>query len=239
MIRAVGRFTARIYQSIDPDVIRHLAFSPLMAYSLFSSRTEKIHPQKPDGYPPLIFVHGLGGSRGDFLLMAGYFWLKGRSRAYRIHFRRGQTIPQMAQALARFIQKVKKATDEKKVEIVAHSLGGVISRIAVSDHDLASSVKTLVTLGAPHQGTHSARLLNTANLRDLRPNSDFMKKLCRKKWPKGVRGLSFWSRNDLLIVPPESAKLSGMQSVETTPFTHYSYLIDPRSWREVYDRMAQ
>ena len=235
--RSVGRYSAHLYHCIDPDLKRHLIQSPLLSYSLFASRKEKIRPQKPDGHLPLIFVHGLGGSRSDFLPMSSYFWLKGRSRAYRIHFKKGQTIVQMAKALAQFVRKVKKTTGEKKVEIVAHSLGGVIARIAVMDHRLANSVKTLVTLGTPHQGTHSARLLNTANLRDLRPDSIFMEKLHRKKWPKNVKVLTFWSRSDLLILPPESATLPGIKAIEMTPFTHYSYLIDPKCWQSVHQSL--
>jgi len=34
----------------------------------------------------------------------------------------------------------------------------------------------------------------------------------------------------MMILPPESAALEGADQLEVTPFTHYSYLIDPRSW---------
>ncbi len=232
--RVVGNQVAQLYRSIDPDLKRHLAQTPFLSYSLFSSREASVTRQKADGYPPLIFVHGLGGSRGDFLLMSGYFWLKGRSRTYRISFQKGQSINQMTEALVQFIRKVKKTTGEKEVDVVAHSLGGVISRMAITDYRLLGSVKTLITLGSPHQGTHSARLLNTPNLRDLRPESTLMKKWGRKKWPKGIRGLTFWSRNDLMILPAESAIIPGMKAVEMTPFTHYSYLIDPKCWQAVH-----
>lgn len=235
--RLVGRYAARLYRGIDADVKRHLIQTPLLSYSLFSSRKVEIDPQTPDGHPPLIFVHGLGGSRGDFLLMASWFWLKGRSRTYRIHFQRGQSIDQMADFLAHFVRRVKETTKEKQVDIVAHSIGGLIARIVVTDHLLAGSVRTLITLGSPHHGTHSARLLNTPNLRDLRPGSALMNRLRRKKWPKKVRGLTFWSRSDLMILPPESATLPGMKAVEMTPFTHYSYLINPKCWEAVFDSL--
>lgn len=236
---AVGRQTARWYRSIDPDLKRHLVQTPLLSYSLFSSRKVTVRAQEADGHPPLIFVHGLGGSRGDFLLMSSYFWLKGRSRTYRIHFRKGQSIDQMAKALAGFVRRVKRTTREKKVDIVAHSLGGLISRIAVVEHRLAGSVKTLITLGAPHLGTHSARLLDTETFRDLRPESVLMRRLRNKRWPSRVRGVTFWSRSDLMILPPESAALPGTSTVEMPRFTHYSYLIDPKSWRTVYETLDQ
>lgn len=231
--KTVGRKVADTYRKIDPDVMRHLSQTPLLAYSLFVSRREKIDPGKPDGYLPLIFVHGLGGSRGDFLLMSWYLWLAGRKRSYKIHFQKGQSIDDMAAALAMFIRDVKKATGEKQVEIIAHSLGGIIARLAISKHRLASSVKTLITLGTPHYGTYSARYANTKITRDLRPNSDLIKRLNKKPWPKSIRGVSFWSRNDLLVVPAESAAMEGAEQIDVTPFTHFSYLIDPKSWAAV------
>lgn len=234
---AVGSKIAELYKKIDPDVARHLSQMLLLTYSLFVSKREKIEAGEPDGYLPLIFVHGLGGKRGDFLLMSWYFWLTGRKRSYKIHFEKGQSIDDMATALARFVRDVKKATGEKQVEIVAHSLGGIISRLAISKHRLASSVKTLVTLGTPHKGTYSARYANTDITRDLRPDSDLIKKLNKKPLPKSVRCVSFWSRNDLLILPAESAALENSEQIDATPFTHFSYLLNPKCWTAVEDAL--
>ena len=229
----IGTTIRENYQKIDPDVIRHLLQVPLLSYSLFVSRHEKIDPGKPDGHPPLIFVHGLGGNRGNFLLMSWYLWLFGRKRSYKIHFDAGQSVPEMTAALAHFIREVRKVTGQKQVEIVAHSLGGLVARMAMKKYRLSRHVKTLITLGSPHHGTYSARYANTAATRDIRPNSKLIKELEKQPWPKGVRGVTFWSRSDVLIIPPESAALDGTTKVEVTPFTHYSYLIDPKSWADV------
>jgi pimeloyl-ACP methyl ester carboxylesterase len=140
--------------------------------------------------------------------------------------------------LARFIRKVKEVNAEKRVDIVAHSLGGVISRIALTDHRLSDSIRMLITLGSPHQGTYSARLLNTTTLRDLRPDSALMRNLRRKKWPPKTRGITLWSRSDLMVVPHESATLPGTTAIEMTPFTHYSYLIDPKCWKVVHEAVS-
>lgn len=231
--RFVARQTAAGYRKIDPDVPRHLIQIPLLSYTLFSSNHQEIKPGKADGYPPLIFVHGLGGGRGDFLLMSRYLRFKGRERSYRIKFQKGQSIDQMAASLARFVRDVKKATRQRRVEIVAHSLGGLVARAALMEHGLRESVKTLITLGTPHHGTHPARYIHSKNIRDLRPGSRLLQKLNRKRWPKRVRGVTFWSRNDLFVLPPESATVKGMEAIDATPFTHYSYLIDPRSWARV------
>ena len=229
----VGRKVADGYRSIDPDVMRHLVQVPLLSYTLLVTRREEIDPGEPDGHPPLIFVHGLGGRRGDFFLMASYLRFRGRKRSYKIHFDAGQSMEEMGEALAGFIRDVIKATGEKQVEIVAHSMGGVVSRMAIHDHRLARSVKTLITLGTPHRGSYPARYANTTLTRDLRPDSELMTRLAKQRWPRRVRGVTFWSRNDLIVLPAESAAAEGTEQVEMTPFTHYSYLIDPKSWLAV------
>ncbi|MDD5223360.1 MAG: alpha/beta hydrolase [bacterium] len=233
-----GKFLAwqvkDLYNKFDPDVARHLLQLPLLSYSLLTSKTQKIEPLEPDGYFPLVFVHGLGGNRGNFLPMSWYMWLMGRKRSYRVQFNPNHSMEQMAEALARFIRELKKVTGEKKVEIVAHSMGGLIARMAITGHRLGSSVNTLITLGAPHQGTYSARYAGTKLTRGLRPDSELIKKINRGKIPSGIRVVTFWSRNDLMIIPPESAVLEGAEQVDASPFTHLSYLIDPKSWSSVH-----
>lgn len=224
---------AEIYRAVDPDVMRHVVQLPLLSYTLFVSRRQDIEFLPSDGFLPLIFVHGLGGDRGNFLPMAVYLSFRGRKRSYRIHFEKGQSIPNMADALIRFIKDVKEITKEEQVEIVAHSLGGIVARLALTDEDVKNSVKTLITLGSPHKGTYAARYANTPVLRDIRPDSELIKRLNETPLPKGMRLFSLWSKNDLLVLPPQSAIRDGGTAIDMTPFTHYSYLISPKCWRTV------
>jgi triacylglycerol esterase/lipase EstA (alpha/beta hydrolase family) len=121
----------------------------------------------------------------------------------------------------------------EKVDIVAYSLGGVVSRLAIIDHHLENRVRTLVTMGTPHHGTFPARYVDTVLGRSLRPGSPTIQRLKNSPWPKEVRGVTFWSKNDLLILPPEAAAVEGTSQIDMSPFTHFSYLIDPRSWAAV------
>ena len=235
----VGSKVAQAVKAVDPDVYRHAVQVPLLSYSLLVSRHETIEAGKDDGHPPLIFVHGLGGNRGNFLLMAGYFRLMGRRRSYKIHFDPGQSMADMAAALADFITQVLAVTGAPQVEMVAHSLGGIVARMAITDHGLGGdTVKTLVTLGSPHRGTYAARFANTETTRLLRPDSDFMKTLADTPLPAGVRTVCLFSHNDLLVIPGPMACLPGSREVDVTPFTHYSYLLDPKSWSVVWQELG-
>lgn len=230
---AAGRKLAEWYRAVDPDVPRHLAQIPLLSYTLLAPRRGEIVAGEPDGHPPLVFVHGLGGGRGDFLPMALYLWLGGRRRCYRIAFAKGHDVPAMSAALADFVRDVRQATGERRVDVVAHSLGGVVTRHALHTHRLSRVLGTVVTLGTPHHGTYAARFAGTDLTRALRPDSPLIRELNRRRWPRSVRGVSFWSESDLMILPAESAALKGTEAVEMTPFTHYSYLIEPKSWAAV------
>jgi pimeloyl-ACP methyl ester carboxylesterase len=214
------------YRAIDPDVMRHAAHLPIMSYSLAIPRHETVTPRKPDGYPPLIFVHGLGGNRGTFLPMSSYLWLLGRRRSYKIGFESGSSLKEMATDLVEFIESVKESTGEPKVDLVGHSMGGLVARLAIETPALAGSIDTLITLGTPHGGTCIARYANTETIRLLRQDSPLLNELARRPWPKDVRGVTCFSRNDLIILPPESAAVEGTMILDLSPATHYSYLFD-------------
>ena len=236
---AVGRGARSLYLAIDPDVRRHLAQTPLFAYRLIAPSSSSVLPGTDDGYRPLIFVHGLGGHHGDFLPMATYLRFVGRKRTYRIGFQTGQSLEDRAEALAAFVNQVRETTGHRKVDIVAHSLGGLIARMAVADQGLARAIKTLVTLGTPHAGTHTARYADTAIVRQLRPGSPLLNRLARKRWPKGVRVVSFFSEADVLIVPAASARFEPAENINASPQTHYGFLLSPTSWRAVHSALSQ
>jgi pimeloyl-ACP methyl ester carboxylesterase len=68
------------------------------------------------------------------------------------------TIAQNAEVLRRYIAGVKKATGAETVDLVAHSMGGLISRYYIDRLMGERDVAQLVMLGSPHGGTGCASL---------------------------------------------------------------------------------
>ncbi|OGQ57231.1 MAG: hypothetical protein A3I75_04915 [Deltaproteobacteria bacterium RIFCSPLOWO2_02_FULL_50_16] len=231
--RWLGQKTVQGYRKIDPDVFRHLIHLPLLVFSLFPRRHNQIKPIEADGRRPLVFVPGLGGMRGNFFLIMAYLGFFGHRRSYSVDFKGNTSWEAMAKTLASFVHEVKRVTGERRVDIVAHSMGGLVVRLAIQDHNLGPSLSTLITLGTPHKGTYSARLANTSITRDLRPDSALIQRLNRHPLPRNIKVLSLWSRSELFVIPPEFAICGGSKAVEMTSFTHYSYLIHPRCWETV------
>lgn len=224
---------SRALDTVDPDVNRHLLQLPLLAHSLFAKQDSQLRPGPAEDWPPLVFVHGLGGSSGDFFTMSTLFWLSGRKRSYRVAFGPAKGIEQLAEHLVEYVTKVCKVNDESRVDLIAHSMGGVVARLALGYMGLAHNVENFISLGVPHAGTYPARYGNSKTLHDLRPGSELMKKLNSLTIPDSVKTACLWSKNDLFVLPPESACLDGTLNIEMSPFTHYSYLLDPRSFEVV------
>lgn len=57
-----------------------------------------------------------------------------------------------ADALAGQIRRLVAETGSSKVDLIAHSFGGLVARACLAKHDLAEKVEWLVTLGTPHKG---------------------------------------------------------------------------------------
>lgn len=240
-----GKWTAKRvadgYRAVDPDLRRHIAHAPIVGLTQVAPARTEIRRLPDDGYRPVLFVHGLAGHPGNFAPMRGYFRFMGRSRTYAIAFRGSERIPAMADDLRAAVEAIvvqNELPEGATIDIVAHSMGGLVSRYAMATSDLASRVETLVTLGTPHHGTYAARYAATAQTLDLRPNSEVLRLIEGQiPWsgPPAMPNLvALWSEADMLLLPPESAQMPGAENVEMAGYTHLSYLIQPSAWQRTW-----
>jgi pimeloyl-ACP methyl ester carboxylesterase len=85
------------------------------------------------------------------------------------------TIAQNAAILGMYIEGVKQATGAERVDLLAHSMGGLISRFYIAHEMEEGSAAQLIMLGSPMQGTGCANLPAALGLYlpatlELRPN---------------------------------------------------------------------
>jgi pimeloyl-ACP methyl ester carboxylesterase len=104
---------------------------------------DAVHPT------PVVFVHGLLGDRTNFLTLGRHLDSRGvRSFA---HFSYGPRLDyqRLAARLGREIDTLCEVAGVDRVDVVGHSLGGLVGRYLV-DTRAAARVRRLVTLGAPY-----------------------------------------------------------------------------------------
>src|SRR6266542_2470401 len=91
-----------------------------------------------------------------------------------------KTIAQNAEELARYVAGVKRATGARTVDLVAHGMGGLVSRYYIDrlmgDRDVAQ----LIMLGSPHGGTPCAYLPATLELRSAYLAETFNRQVTRR-----------------------------------------------------------
>jgi len=237
---SAGQGAAAAWQAVDPDLRRHLLQLPVMGLTMLGPSRPPLDALPADGHRPVLFVHGLGGHRGNFVPMRAYFRYIGRSRTYSVGFPPDLNLDAMALSLRAAIAEVLERNQlpaDAQLDLVAHSMGGLVSRLALEDAATAARVAHLVTLGTPHAGTHVARFASTGHTLDLRPDSDVIARLARQvPWsgpPALPRLTALWSRADMLLLPASTGRVDGAENIEMEGFTHYSYLLHARAWRQV------
>jgi pimeloyl-ACP methyl ester carboxylesterase len=240
----VGSTIADAYMALDPDLKRHLAQMPLVGLTMLAPGRPKVEARGEGDATAVLFVHGLGGHRGNFIPMLGYFWWEGSNRTYAVGFEERASLQAMAEELRSLIAEVAQVNDlsgERTVDLVAHSMGGLVCRIALEDQETRARIRKLITLGTPHAGTHVARFLTTQSALALRPDSDLLERLdAQLPWagpPTWPEATTYWSRADIVVLPPEAARLDGASSPEQEGMTHYGYLLHPAGWRAVYETL--
>ena len=71
-----------------------------------------------------------------------------------------QDINKSAQALGAFVDGVRSRTGAAKVDLIAHSQGGLVSRAYIKNHGGATKIDSNIMLGTPNQGTSIANIIN-------------------------------------------------------------------------------
>jgi pimeloyl-ACP methyl ester carboxylesterase len=231
--RKLGAGIGRLFEKVNPDVWRELGYVTMSSYSLLLPRREEVVDRGPDGLVPVVLVHGLGGNRGLWWPLRLFFRINGRRRVYAFGYEDG-TIEEHAEDLKRFVESVLGTTGEPQVDVVAHSLGGVIARYAIQRLGLRDTVRTLVTMATPHQGTYAAQYANTTLTRSLRPSSEVIRDLNAEDltgYP--TRFFSIFSDRDVYVVPHEGMTHPEAENVFLPDVSHSQYLVSPQVFRVV------
>lgn len=116
---------------------------------------------------PVILVHGLGGSKE-----ASWGWGRPRSFFSRLvdaGYVPGKTLyafdysanacgdyVELASDLAAFIDEVKAVSGYNKVDVVCHSMGGLVARKYVASEEYRGDIQNLIMISTPNRGSFAA-----------------------------------------------------------------------------------
>ena len=190
------------------------------------------------GPRPVIVLHGYAMNRANFVPLAyrlsraglgpiiGFeYWTLGRTAA-------------AARQLAWFVDHVQAVTGAPEVDLVGHSMGGVVGRYYVALLGGDGVVKNLVTIGSPHRGTEiSAVGIGHAN-RELRIGSKLITRLDAAPPLRHTRVCTIMSHADAFVPAAHQKDLVGAERVVFDDLGHVALLGSRRVAREVVQRLA-
>lgn len=120
---------------------------------------------------PVVLVHGLFGFDRIGVPGARFDYFRGIAKhldglgchAHAVRLPPAASVPDRAQELCDAIA----ALGHARVDLIAHSLGGLDARYAIAKLGLADRVRSLVTIGTPHRGTPIADIIGTSRARKI------------------------------------------------------------------------
>ncbi|HET9948909.1 MAG TPA: alpha/beta fold hydrolase [Longimicrobiales bacterium] len=133
------------------------------------------------------------------------------------------------------VAEVLAETGASRVDVVAHSMGGLAVRWYLRTHPDAP-VRRAVFLASPHRGTLSAHLAWGDGSDEMLPGSPFLDTLnSGAALPEGLTAMTIRTPIDTHVVPGESATLPGVEDHEVCCPTHQGLLRDEEVFRLVLD----
>lgn len=184
---------------------------------------------------PVLLIHGYGCNSGYWNSMS-----KALQKADITHYALDMVpviggIDEYVPMVHDAVEKICKETGFRKLVIVAHSMGGLVTRAYLRDHGM-QRVARAITLGTPHYGTALAHFglgLNTQQMRWTAAEqegiaSEWLRILAAQEDPAAYRlFVSIFSHHDNIISPQTSSYLPGARNIELHAIGHVALGLAP------------
>lgn len=192
-------------------------------------------PPRPSGVVPVLVVPGwfdtaeaLAGLRVR-LTSAG--WPAERVAAVTFARPTGSNHEHAAE-IARAVELLRRRTGAERVDVIAHSMGGLATRLFLLEHP--GAVRRVVFMATPHRGTLSAYFAFGEGRDEMMPGSSFLDALnAVPPVPEGVEALTVRTFLDTHVVPAASGTLPGVPDVTVCCPTHEGLTRDLAAFRAV------
>ncbi len=196
-------------------------------------RSNRRTPRQPD-QRTVVLVHGYLANRSTLFPVAAYLRVRGVKQVLSFNYSSNAGIEQAARALRDYLRRHVRGG---RIDLVCHSLGGLVARVYIQELGGARRVDRCVTLGTPHRGTYNSYWLNSRVGSELRPDSRLLSRLhgSRAK-AEGVRFISLVAGSDNLVIPRVFA--SHEREIYIPDLGHVSMLFSPRVLRTVADYLV-
>jgi hypothetical protein len=190
------------------------------------------------GPRPIIVLHGYAMNRANFLPLACRLARAGLGPIFGFEYWTLGRIAAAARQLGWFIDEVRAATGAATVDVIGHSMGGVVGRYHVSLAGGDGTVANLVTIGSPLTGTEISAVGIGHPTRELVLGSALLTRLAAAPPPRQTRVIAVWSRGDALVPAARQLALPGAEVLMFPDLGHVALLASRRVARALIERLS-
>lgn len=194
---------------------------------------------KNRGPRPIILLHGYAMNRANYLPLAYRLRRAGLGPIIGFEYWTLGRIAAGARQLGWFVDDVLAATGADAVDLVGHSMGGVVGRYYVTLAGGDGIVKNLITLGSPHAGTDVSAVGIGHPTRELLLGSKLCTRLAAAPPPQQTRMTVVWSRADALVPGAKQRPLPGTETIMYDDLGHVALLGSRRVADAVIERLSE
>ncbi|MDB4970642.1 MAG: putative secreted lipase [Myxococcales bacterium] len=181
----------------------------------------------------IVLVHGYLANRTTMLPLHAYLKLRRLGPILSFDYASTAGIERSARALKQFCRERVRGG---RIDLVCHSLGGVVARCWLQELGGARRVDRCITLSSPHRGTYGAYWVASRVGRELRPDSLIMSRLeASRGGASRVKFTSVVAGSDNIVFPRVFA--SHEELVHVPDVGHVGMLFSPTVLRTVADRL--
>lgn len=190
---------------------------------------------------PIVLVHGYMQNRVGFLGIARALRKRGLGPIYAINYPWFASLQGNAARLDRFIARVCAETKKDAVDLVCHSMGGLVAMEMMRDEARrdALKVRRIVTIATPHAGVMWRGPMIGIGASNLRRGSKLLE--AHATYSLAVPCLSIYSTHDNVVHPKETSSLvkRGGKDYEVPGASHLAILFNPDVAREAAAFLAE
>jgi pimeloyl-ACP methyl ester carboxylesterase len=200
-------------------------------------RTDAFAQATPEA-PPVLIIHGFLGTRGSMYMLErrlvddGFVVVSFNLGTFNV-----RDIRRSAFIIHRKIERILAQTPSQKIDIIGHSMGGLIGLYYIKKLGGHTRVRKLVMMGTPVRGTWTALLgialvgLVSTSTWQMLPRSRFLDELAQGALPPGVEVHTIAAARDW-TVPLPTTRLRGANAV-TVPLGHSSLVVSEEVYRRI------
>ncbi len=214
------RFSFKNLQLVMTLIFSEVFCDLLTLASIPFGLIRKKHPALVRQETPILLLHGL------FVNKASWFWFRYRLRkqgfnnVVTMNLSSWHNEEVLTELVAKKVDELRHQSGANKVDIIGHSMGGIIARNYIQLRGGHDKVAQLICLGTPHFGSKLAAFTLDPLGKLLIPDSDFLRRLNAAPVPEHVAITNIYTRHDNMVLPNTSCQLNRAKNIALDGMGH-------------------